>query len=169
MTSSWFFLSTLNYDARSTTHQISIVYRREDAQWLLCTSNGKHTTKQQWTPVTLALRTLSNSIPLQASTGPELSRRLRLPRYPDNQNMKVVRLSVLRTGRLYPPRNIPGTHSCHRLSRFQGHNALQVNKKFEWHQRESNSRSVATKSAMRAPSKGIIRVISRALLIEVRS
>ena len=26
MTSSWFFLSTLNYDARSTTHQICILY-----------------------------------------------------------------------------------------------------------------------------------------------
>jgi len=24
VTSSWFFLSTLNYDARSTTHQISV-------------------------------------------------------------------------------------------------------------------------------------------------
>ena len=26
MTSSWFFLSTLNYDARSTTHQSKFVY-----------------------------------------------------------------------------------------------------------------------------------------------
>ena len=30
--------------------------------------------------------------------------------------MKVVRLSVLRTGRLYPPGNISGTHFCYRLS-----------------------------------------------------
>ena len=35
--------------------------------------------------------------------------------------MKVVRLSVLRTGRLYPLGNIPGTHFCLRLSRPQGH------------------------------------------------
>ena len=35
--------------------------------------------------------------------------------------MKVVRLSALRTGRLYPPGNIPGTHFCQRLSRPQGH------------------------------------------------
>jgi hypothetical protein len=32
------------------------------------------------------------------------------PRFPDNRHMKVVRLSVLRTSRLYPPVNIPGTH-----------------------------------------------------------
>jgi hypothetical protein len=38
--------------------------------------------------------------------------------------MKVVRLSALCTGRLYPPPppgNIPGTHFCQRLSRPQGH------------------------------------------------
>ena len=32
------------------------------------------------------------------------------PRFHDNQHMKVVRLSALRTGRLYPTENIPGTH-----------------------------------------------------------
>ena len=35
--------------------------------------------------------------------------------------MKVVSLSALRTGHLYPPGNIPGTHFCQRLSQFQGH------------------------------------------------
>jgi len=30
----------------------------------------------------------------------------------DNRHTKVVRLSVLRTGRLYPPGNIPGSHFC---------------------------------------------------------
>jgi len=34
------------------------------------------------------------------------------PRFQDNRHMKVVRGSALRTGRLYPPRNIPGTHFC---------------------------------------------------------
>jgi hypothetical protein len=34
--------------------------------------------------------------------------------------MKVVRLSALRTGRLYPPGNIPGTHFFLRLSQPQG-------------------------------------------------
>jgi len=37
--------------------------------------------------------------------------------------MKVVRLSAVRTGRLYPPGNIPGTHFCYRLSQPQGHSA----------------------------------------------
>jgi hypothetical protein len=34
------------------------------------------------------------------------------PRFQDNRHMKVVRLSDLHTGRLYPPGNIPGTHFC---------------------------------------------------------
>ena len=44
------------------------------------------------------------AIPLQAWKGPGDSRRMR--------HMKVVRLSALRTGSLYPPENIPGTHFC---------------------------------------------------------
>ena len=35
--------------------------------------------------------------------------------------MKVVRLSDICTGRLYPPRNIPGTYFCQKLSRPQDH------------------------------------------------
>ena len=45
------------------------------------------------------------------------------PRFQDNQHMKVVRLSALRTGRVYSPVNIPGTHFCQRLSQPQGHSA----------------------------------------------
>jgi hypothetical protein len=37
--------------------------------------------------------------------------------------MKVVRLLALRTGRLYPPGNISGTHFCERLCRPQGRSA----------------------------------------------
>ena len=37
--------------------------------------------------------------------------------------MKVVRLSALRTGRLYPSGNIPDTHLCERLSLPQDHSA----------------------------------------------
>jgi len=33
-------------------------------------------------------------------------------RFQDNQHTKVVRLSALRTGRLYAPENIPGTQFC---------------------------------------------------------
>ena len=50
------------------------------------------------------------AIPLQAWTGPEGSSRLRLPRFRDNRHTKVVRLSALRTGRLYSSGNIPDTH-----------------------------------------------------------
>jgi hypothetical protein len=39
--------------------------------------------------------------------------------------MKVVRLSALRTGRRYPPENIPGTHFCKWVSRPQGHSATR--------------------------------------------
>jgi hypothetical protein len=34
------------------------------------------------------------------------------PRFIDNRHTKVVKLSALRTDRLYPPRNIPGTYFC---------------------------------------------------------
>ena len=50
---------------------------------------------------------------VQAWAGPESSRR---PRFPpivnDIRHMNVVRLLVLRTGRLHLPENIPGTHFC---------------------------------------------------------
>jgi len=48
-------------------------------------------------PYLLICKGKGKAIPLQAWTGPEGSRRLRLPDF-----MKVVRLSALRTGRLYP-------------------------------------------------------------------
>jgi len=38
--------------------------------------------------------------------------------------MKLVRLSALSTGRLFPLGNIPGTHFRYRLSQPQGHNAI---------------------------------------------
>jgi hypothetical protein len=43
------------------------------------------------------------AIPVQAWRGPKGSCRLRLPEFLDNRNMMMVRLSALRTGRLYPP------------------------------------------------------------------
>jgi len=52
---------------------------------------------------------------LQAWTGPEVSRSLRLP------DFKVV---VLHTGYLYPPGITPGTHFCQRLDRPQGHSVI---------------------------------------------
>jgi hypothetical protein len=48
------------------------------------------------------------AIPLQTWTGQEVE----APRFQDSRHMKVLRLSALRTGRLYPPGSIPGTHFC---------------------------------------------------------
>jgi hypothetical protein len=42
------------------------------------------------------------------------------PRFQDSRHIKVVRLSALGPGRLYPPGNISDTHCCYRLSRPQG-------------------------------------------------
>ena len=45
MTSSWFFLSTLNYDARSTTHQFYYLHRLKIINEPTCPSgNGDQTT-----------------------------------------------------------------------------------------------------------------------------
>jgi len=55
------------------------------------------------------LAILGKAIPIQAWTVPQGSRRLRLAGFLDNGHMKAVRLSALRTGRVYP---IPGTHFC---------------------------------------------------------
>ena len=47
---------------------------------------------------------------------------VKAPRSQDNQHMKMVRLSSLSAGRLYPPGNIPGTHFCWRLIQPKCHN-----------------------------------------------
>jgi len=46
------------------------------------------------------------------------------PKFQENKQMKVVSLSALGTGRLYPPGNIPGTHFCQSPSQPQGHSAV---------------------------------------------
>jgi hypothetical protein len=62
------------------------------------------------------------AVPLQAWSGPEVSRKLR---FPDFMTMaqdggKVVSLTHRPP---LPPGNTPGTHFCYRLSRPQGHSA----------------------------------------------
>jgi hypothetical protein len=59
-------------------------------------------------------------VPLQASSGPEGSRKLRFPDFMKTaQDVgKVVSLTHRPS---LPPGNTPGTHFCWRLSRPQGH------------------------------------------------
>jgi hypothetical protein len=53
--------------------------------------------------------------------------KVKAPRFWENRFMKVVKLSALRTGRLYATGNIPGTRFCLRLSRPKGHSAAGRN------------------------------------------
>ena len=59
-------------------------------------------------PKSVKLRTYRAST-LHARTGPWDSRSLRHTEFLDSQQLKVVRLSALRTGRLYLPAEIRGT------------------------------------------------------------
>jgi len=53
-------------------------------------------------------------VPLQAYDRPRDFLEAQAPRFLDSRHKKVVKLSVLRNGRLYPPNpeDIPGTHFC---------------------------------------------------------
>jgi len=66
---------------------------------------------------------LREANPIQAWRGSYGCRRLSLPKFLDNQHMKVTRFSALRTERLYPQKNIPCTYSCQSLGRHLGHSA----------------------------------------------
>jgi len=47
------------------------------------------------------------------------------PSFRDNRQIKLASLSAIRTGRLYPSRNIPGIHLCQRPSRPLRHYATR--------------------------------------------
>ena len=57
-------------------------------------------------------RRTGKAIPLQTWTAPWGFRKFRLPEFLENRHMKVVRLSTLRTGRLYLPGDTRGIHFC---------------------------------------------------------
>ena len=50
--------------------------------------------------------------PITGLDGPCVFQKVEAPRFQDNRHKKVARLSALRTGHLYTPGNIPGTHFC---------------------------------------------------------
>jgi hypothetical protein len=62
---------------------------------------------------------LSHFIELRISLYRPIEVQVEAPEFLDNRHMKVVRLSALRTGCLYPSGKMPGTHFCYRLSRLQ--------------------------------------------------
>jgi hypothetical protein len=52
------------------------------------------------------------AIPIQAYYSPGGFQKVEAPRFLNSHHMKVVRLSALSTGHLYPLGNIPVTHFC---------------------------------------------------------
>jgi len=75
------------------------------------------------TPLMSLLISKGKAVPLQAWSGPEGSRKLRLPDFMTTaqDGDKVVSLTHRPS---LPPGNYPDTHFCYRLSRPQGHNAI---------------------------------------------
>ena len=63
------------------------------------------------------------SVPLQAWSGPEGSRKLRFPDFMTTAQGGCKVVSLTHRPHL-PPGNPPGTHFCYRLSRPQGHSVI---------------------------------------------
>ena len=53
------------------------------------------------------------SSPITGLDSPRGFQEFEATRFQDSRLIKVLRLSALRTGCLYPPGNIPGTHFCY--------------------------------------------------------
>jgi hypothetical protein len=69
----------------------------------VCVSLGQSHAASCFIHIYLFLMTVGKAILLQAWTGPWGSRNFRFQEFLDIRNMKVVRLSVIRTGRLFLP------------------------------------------------------------------
>jgi len=86
---------------------IEIISGKTHSWWLQCISHfvGLHC-------LTLTQISKRESNPITGLDRPWGFQEDEAPWFQDSQHMKVVRLSALFTGHLYPPGNIPGTHFC---------------------------------------------------------
>jgi hypothetical protein len=70
-------------------------------------SVGRHRAMQY-----IKLKYIYKAFPLRAFYRPLGFQEVEAPEFLDSRHMKVVKLSALHTGRLYPPGRIPGTLFC---------------------------------------------------------
>ena len=102
--------------------------------------------KEQWTSELTIISKIvyvRYSNPCTALDRPSLFQKVEAPRFQDSRHIKVVRSSTLRTGNLYPPENILGTHFWLRLESTPGPQWSRkdyVNENFQCLHRESNPR-----------------------------
>ena len=98
----------VKYSLRIDTGRIYPVQMTTLYQYIVSTWKPRITVEINGTSFVRKKVKQSHYSPGQALRVPEVE----APRFQDSRHMKVVRLASQRTGRLYPPGNIPGTHFC---------------------------------------------------------
>ena len=86
------------------------------------------------TPCIFFLEVEGKAVPLQAWSGPEVSRKLRFPDF--MTTAQVIRMSVLRTGRIHPQEILLVLISVRGYVDRKDY----VNKKFQWHHLKTKQR-----------------------------
>jgi len=126
------FLSTLGCCARGRKGYFSAMFRNKQEILLLCvcvcvcvffSCTDEHSVLESKILFILKQR---QSNPITGLGRPSGVQEVEATRCQGNLHMKISRMSSLRTGLLYPPGNIPGTHFCYILSRPQDHGAVGI-------------------------------------------